>query len=74
MEGVAAGAPYYRAVITRVLGFWSTAIEGVPTDATYIVSSVPCPRSNRMPALDLDLEGHGGMAVANADLTVGQMY
>lgn len=62
---MAAGAPHYRAVIPRVLGFWSTAIEGVPTDTTNIISSVPCPRSHRMPALDLDLEGHGGLAVAN---------
>jgi hypothetical protein len=58
VEGVATRAPDYWTIVTRVFRVWRAAIKRISADATQVVSSIPSPHSNGMPALYLDLKRH----------------
>ena len=55
---MAACAPDYWTVITRVPSIRRAAIKRISTDATNVVPCVPGPLGNHMPLLDGDLERH----------------
>lgn len=55
MEGMVAGAPDERAIVTRELTIRAAAIKCHPAYAACLILCVPCPRSHCMPLKNLDL-------------------